>query len=196
MQVDGALSRMKTEGLRFWQVWGSKADRGTVAHEDLVAMTTGADVLDYDAYPPDQQAFIRGVSGFVADERPEIEQAELLVASVKHGFAGRHDLFGTLARYGERKLLLDLKTTEKLPRFQDGRVKPPYPEMLFQLAGYQIARIESGYEPSDLQGVIRVDATGAYDLFVTVVDPELFLAVLGAYKAVRGVPTESLELAA
>lgn len=196
MNVDGALSRMKSEGLRFWQRWAAKADRGAVAHEDLVGLVTGQATPELDSYPPDSRGMIQGVSGWVADDRPTITEAEVMVASIEHRFAGRHDLFGTLPAYGDRRLLLDLKTTAKLPRYKGGGIKPPYPEMLLQLAGYEIARRESGYEPSDLQGVLRVDAEGAYDLFVTVVDPASFLAVLGAYNALRGVPTKPLEAAA
>lgn len=189
--VDGALSRMKSEGLRFWQIWGAKALRGTVSHEDLVALTMGHEIADVDTYPVDQQAFIRGVSGWVADERPEIEEAEVMVASTELRVAGRHDLFGRLPRrHSSAKFLLDLKTTESLPRDKAGNVKPPYPEHLLQLGAYERLRRDSGYEPSDYQGVLRVDASGEYDLFITVADPDAFVAVLGAYRALKGVPTK------
>lgn len=191
--TERALERLESEGMRAHQVWRAKADRGTIAHEDLVGLVTGAVTPDIDSYPADARGMIQAVSGWVADARPQISEAEVMVASLTHGFAGRHDLYGTLPACGEQRVLLDLKTTAELPRRKDGSVKPPYAEMLLQLAGYEIARRESGYEPSDVQGVLRVDAEGAYDLFLTVVDPRSFLAVLGAYEALRGLPKQSLE---
>lgn len=199
--VDGALSRLKSRDLRFFQQWGRKATRGTVAHEDLVRLAVGEEEpRDLSEFTPDQRGFIRGVSAWYADERPQIDETEVMVASPKFGFAGRHDLFGRLPqRHPTAKFLLDLKTVELLPRFKDKTVRPPYPENLLQLAGYELARRESGYEPSDFQGVLRVDSTGAYDFFCTVVEIDWFLAVLSAYRAVKGLPSkplEQLELAA
>lgn len=193
--VDGALSRMKAEELRFWQIWGKKADRGTLAHEDLVSLATGAPLPDLDDLEPEQRGFARGVAGWFADARPVAIQQEQMVASVEHGYAGRPDFYGTIPTlHPTARFLLDLKTTDDLPRDRYENVKAPYPEMLLQLAGYEVARVESGYEPSDYQAVLRVDSTGATDLFVTVVDPDLFLGVLGAYKALKGVPTKPVEI--
>jgi hypothetical protein len=193
--VDGALSRMKAEDLRFWQVWDKKKDRGTLAHEDLLALATGAPLPDLDALEPEQRGFAQGVAGWFADARPVAIQQEQSVASVEHGFAGRHDLYCTIPTlHPTARFLLDLKTTAELPRDRYENVKAPYPEMLLQLGGYEVARVESGYEPSDYQAVLRVDSTGATDLFVTVVDPSLYLGVLGAYKALKGVPTSPVEI--
>lgn len=187
LNVQGALSRMGARKLRFRQIWDSKATRGTVTHDDLVRVAAGEEPRDLDSFPRDQRAFIRGVSGWYADYRPVIEQAELMVASPANGYAGRPDLFGTLPTlHPSAKFLIELKTTEKLPRYKSGEVKPPYPEHLIQLGGQEIARRESGYEASDFQAVLRVDAEGEFDLFVTIVKPESFLKVLDCYREVRG----------
>lgn len=194
--VDGALSRMKSEDLRFWQIWGKKSDRGTLAHEDLVKLATGTPLPPLDDLEPEQRGFAQGVAGWYADARPVAIEQEAMVASVEHGFAGRPDLYCTIPTlHPTARFLLDLKTTEELPRDRYENVKAPYPEHLLQLAGYEVARVESGYEPSDYQAVLRVDASGATDLFVTVVDPALFLGVLGAYKALKGVPSKPVEMA-
>lgn len=185
VQVDAALSRMKARDMRFFQVWRRKADRGTLAHEDLVALASGAQPREMDTYTPEERGFIRGVSAWVADWRPEVVDQELMVASVEHGFAGRLDL-----RARTHKLpglgLFDLKTTESLPRYKAGDVKPPYPEHLAQLAGYEVAARESGYGETDFQAVVRVDSTGAYDVCVSWADEGCFLAFLGAYRALKG----------
>lgn len=193
--VEAALSRMKSRDLRFWQVWRAKADRGTVTHDDLVRLATGQEPTALEDLRPDQRAFAQAIAGWYADERPVFDEQEVMVASAEHGFAGRHDLFGVIPRiHPTAKVLLDLKTTEKLPRDKHGNVKPPYPEHLFQLGGYELGRRECGYEPSDYQAVLRVDASGEADLFPTVVDPTAFVAVLGAYRALKGVPVKPIVM--
>lgn len=188
LHVDGALSRMGARGLRFRQVWDTKGQRGTVSHDDLLKLAQGQQVLDLDTFPVDQQGFIRGVSAWVADYRPVVKHSELMVASVDHGFAGRLDMRAEV--HGLPGVgLVDLKTTEALPRYKSGEVKAPYPEHLLQLAAYELACTESGYGSSDWQAVVRVDAQGDYDFCASWVDGEQFLAILDAYKALKGAKT-------
>lgn len=194
--VDGTLSRLKARDLRFYQVWQKKAERGRVSHEDLVRLCLGQETVDVRTLPADQQEFVRALSGWFADNRPRIEEAEQMSASVVHGYSGRPDIFGVVPTvHPTLKGLIEVKTTEMLPRYKGGGVKAPYPENLFQLAGQELARRESGREPSDYQAVLRVDAWGAVDLFTTVVDPESFLALLGAYRAAKGLPSKPHDVA-
>ncbi len=186
LSFDRAYEALKEREMLHWQQWAKKADRGTVTHEELVRLATGAELADLDTYPPEQRGFLRGAADWYAEWRPEAIEQEVMVASVEHGFAGRHDFFGVLHGGAKGRTLLDLKTQEELPRFKDGRVKPPYREHLLQLALYEVARCESGYESSDLQAVVRIDSTGAHDTHVFVADPDQALAVVGAYKALRG----------
>lgn len=193
MSVDGALSRMKARELRFYQVWQGKAKSGTLAHEDLVALGTGAELRDLDEYLPAEQGFIRGVSDWYADCHPTTLDTETPVASLEHGFAGRYDLRARFL-HDSRKAIeaqvvgltgrVDLKTTEALPRWKDGTVKPPYPEMILQLAGYELAAVECGHAASDFQAVLRVDSTGAYDFTTSWLIPDDFLPILHAYRGV------------
>jgi hypothetical protein len=185
LYVDAALSRMKSRERRFFQVWGKKADRGTLAHEDLVSVVAGGEIRELSSYSNDEQGFIRGVSAFAADWRLDVVDQELMVASVEHGYAGRLDLRARTHRIPGLGLW-DLKTTESLPRYKGGEVKPPYPEHMAQLAGYELAARESGYGETDYQAVVRVDASGAYDMTVSWADQGCFLAFLGAYRALRG----------
>lgn len=193
--VDAALSRMKARERRFFQVWSKKADRGTLAHEDLIQVVAGGEVRELSSYSREEQGFIRGVSAFAADWRPEVEDQELMVASVEHGFAGRLDLRARTHRIPGLGLW-DLKTTESLPRYKSGDVKPPYPEHLAQLAGYELAARESGYGESDYQAVVRVDASGSYDVTISWADQGCFLAFLGAYRALRGLTSRPKAVAA
>ena len=109
-----------------------------------------------------------------------------MVASKHHGFAGRFDYFG---RYEGRLVRLDIKTTEKIDRYKDGRAKRPYNEHLAQLGGYEIAAAECGYPTADLSGVLRVTRDGSdTDLYLCRPRERLFMAALDLYKAQREQP--------
>lgn len=182
--MPAAMSAMKARGLCHYQVWNDKARRGDLSHEDLVALLAGEEPADIDQVSPEERGFLRGVSAFVADYRPELIDHETMVASVEHGFAGRYDLHCRMAGF-PGTVRLDLKTTEDLPRYKDGNVKPPYDEMVLQVAAYELAARESGYGASDLQAVLRVEASGEYNLAASWVDWEPFLAVLEAHRALK-----------
>lgn len=184
--MPAAMSAMKARGLCHWQVWEQQSKRGTLSHEDLVALLAGEEPTDIDAALPEERGFLRGVAAFVSDYRPELIDHETMVASLEHGFAGRYDLHCRLPQHLAGTARLDLKTTEELPRYKDGTVKPPYDEQVLQVAAYELGARESGYGASDLQAVLRVEASGDYDLTVSWCDWEPFLAVLGAQRALKG----------
>lgn len=189
--LDGAISRLRSRGLWFQEVWNAKADRGTLAHSDLVALMTGGELRELDAMEPEERRMAQGIARWYADMRPVAIEQETMVASLEHGFAGRPDLYCTIPTlHPTARWLCDLKTTEELPRDRYENVKPPYDEMLLQLSGYEIARRESGYEPSDFQAILRVDGTGEIDFWPTVVGSELFLGVLGAWRSLKGLPSK------
>lgn len=183
--MPAAMAAMKARGLCHWQVWEGKSKRGQLSHEDLVALLAGKEPADIDTVLPEERGFLRGVAAFVADYRPELIDHETMVASVEHGFAGRYDVHLRIAQL-EGTGRVDLKTTEELPRYKDGTVKPPYPENLLQLGAYELGARESGFGVSDWQAVLRVEASGEYDFTVSWCDWEPFLAVLGAYRALKG----------
>lgn len=183
--VDGALSRLKARELRFYQQWGKKAETGTIAHEDLLALATGQPLANLDTFSLEARGHIRGVSDWFADARPKTLDAETPVVSRTYGYAGRYDLRAEIA--GE-VCLIDLKTTSRLPRYKDGQVKPPYDEHVLQLEAYDQAAFESGYESSDRRLVLRVDATGAYDVTESWAHWSDFVAILMAYKHLKAMP--------
>lgn len=191
---EAALGKLWHEGLRFRQVWDSKADRGKLSHEDLVHLAEGRALPALDSYPEDQRKFAQGLASFLADFRPAVLESETMVASLEHGYSGRPDLVATLGitqlpdGSGPAPLgrgLLDLKTHDKMPRTKAGKVKTPYPENLLQLGLYEIARRESGYERTDWQAVVAVDSEGNYDFTVSWLEPEAALDFLPAYKTFK-----------
>ena len=159
LDVEKALLIAEQLELRFRQIWDAKAEIGTAMHE-----------LPLETWLP----------GF------EVIQNEVMVASKHHGFAGRFDYFG---RYEGRLVRLDIKTTEKIDRYKDGRAKRPYNEHLAQLGGYEIAAAECGYPTADLSGVLRVTRDGSdTDLYLCRPRERLFVAALALYKAQREHP--------
>lgn len=199
--AEEALSALNRNELRFRQIWDQKAERGKLSHEDLVHLAQGRSLPGLETYPEDQLAFIRGVASFLADLRPEIVESEVMVASVEYGYAGRFDMVASLGagkfRDGTEtpkgRGLIDLKTSEKLPRtkpsnrFPDGQVKTPYPENFLQLGLYEVARRECGYEGTDWQAVVRVDAKGEYDFTCSWLEPEAALDFIPAHRRFKEV---------
>lgn len=183
-----AMVALKDRDLTHWQIWAQTARRGDVSHADLVALLAGEEPTNLDQVREEERGFLRGVAGFCADRRPGLINHEQMVASVEYGFAGRYDLCCVLDSDVVR---LDLKTTEVLPRYKDGQVKPPYDEHVLQLAAYELAARESGFAPSDWQGVLRVDASGAWDLTRSwLATADAFLAVLAAHRALKAAGAE------
>lgn len=199
LDKEAALGRLTQKGLRHFQIAERKADRGKLSHGDLVSFALGEAPRPLTDYSPEDQGFLRGLAGALADLRPEIVQSEFMVASPEHGYAGRPDLQavltaktlpdGTLTPPGLG--LLDLKTVDKFPRSKPsktyplGNLKTPYPENLHQLGLYEVASVESGYEATAYRAVIRVDANGEWDFTVSWLEPEVSLALLPAYDAFK-----------
>ena len=180
LDVMGCLSRLRARGLRFRQIWDRKAERGHLAHGDLVAYATGGELPDILSVPPEERGFLQGVAAFQSDHAPEVLYSELIVASPRYGFAGRLDSLLRL-RGRDGVGLLDLKTTESIPRYADGSPKPPYLENILQVSGYHMAAIESGYPAADWAAVLRVEASGEYVLTEIPIMHSAFLRALAVY---------------
>jgi hypothetical protein len=191
--LDAALSAMQARNLRSFQASKKAADRGTLSHEDLLAIVTGEKPADLNGVPINQHGFLRGVAAFVSQHRPEALDAETMVASVEHGFSGRYDLRARL-RGVDGIGLLDLKTTEQLPRYKNLAVRPPYDENLLQVEGYDIASVESGYGKSDYRAIVRVDSKGDWDLTISWAAHDDFLAALRLYQHLRELSDRAPEL--
>lgn len=179
-----AMEAMKSRGLTFRSQWSKKADKGTDIHdyfERLLADPT-TDV------PSDCEAFAQAIRNWRDLYKPEPIQAETMVCSTAHKFAGRFDLLATVPQL-EADVRLELKSMSVLPRHKvTGEVYPPYTEHLWQLAGQETAAVESGDPPSQLQAVLRVDEQGEFDFYTTQVEPRGFLAALSLWRALRGIP--------
>ena len=112
------------------------------------------------------------------------------MASFEHGFAGRYDARGAInsevkvchhivpksrSRYYSMlqpcRVMLDLKTS-----------KGVYNGHSRQLEAYELASVESGYDPTDVRAILHVTADGLWELKRSFGRPESFLAALADYR--------------
>lgn len=177
-------------GTHYDAVWGKARGRGDVAHDMLLELVRDNQVANLSAFEEDIRPWIAAGMKFVHRERPEVIDAEYLVASQEHGFAGRSDLFCRL-KDGSRARL-DYKTVSKWaykPLRKDeappGRLLEPYDENLIALAGYELAAPESGYGESDVRLIVRLGPDGEYDIYESHATENAFLAALTAYNEKR-----------
>ncbi|MDQ3730276.1 MAG: hypothetical protein M3355_11890 [Actinomycetota bacterium] len=176
---------LRKHGLDHDSVRDAAAERGTAAHDALVKLLAEGKVPNPSDYPVEQRGYIQAGARWAEETEPEIIDAERIVASVEHGFAGRFDL---LCRIGERVGRIDFKTLSawsfrKSKGEPTDELLPPYPENLVQLAGYELAAVESGYDPSDFQAVVRLGPDGRYDMTESWAEPRHFLDMLAAYRS-------------
>ena len=145
----------------WWQVRDRAATRGTNVHrEALQALAEGKAVPSFDNLTPGEQGFAHGVVSFWMEHEPEPIHSECVVADLDLGVAGRFDLIYR-SKLGALTLL-DLKTTEKVPRKKD-RPFYPVPHQV-QLAGYDFLAGRSGYGRTVEQFVLYVDQDGDFEL--------------------------------
>lgn len=182
---------LKQAGTHYDAIWQVARDRGDVAHDMLVRLLRDDETPDLADYPDDLRPWLSAGLKWVSDEEPQVIDAEYFVASEFHEFAGRGDLLCELSR-GPRKgkiARVDYKTISAwsyLPLRKDeeapGRLRPPYDENLIALAGYELAAVESGYLPSDVQLTVRLGPDGEYDATESHATDKVFLAALTAHR--------------
>lgn len=140
--------------------------RGDEAHNVGEALANGT-LPDPDSVTPEHRGYVEALIAGWLDLAPEPELAEVVVCSPTHGVAGKFDLrcripegrtAVTDAESGWRETIpagtwiIDYKTP-----------KAVYDSHLLQLAAYEGLSVESGYEPTDHQGVLRLLPDGRYE---------------------------------
>jgi hypothetical protein len=75
---------------------------------------------------------------FLADHSPRFLMAEAPVYNLTYHYAGTLD---SVVEIGRRRLVLDVKTTDKRHDDPDVRSRPPYPEIALQLVAYRRAEV-------------------------------------------------------
>lgn len=164
--------------------------RGQSAHDALETYAKTGHRPNLDDYPEEERGYVEGVDKFIVDSSFEPIETEVMVGSAKHGYAGRYDL---LANQSERTVVTrNLKRqnrTEELPSgvylYDLKTTKYVYDTHHLQLSAYEGASRECGYTPSDQRAVVLVSADGTYEVHRSEPCYPQWLAVLGAYNAMR-----------
>jgi len=164
-------------------------DRGTSVHNALEVFLETGKMPDPSMYHDEQAGYITGLVGFLDDVGSLCDvEAEVMVGSKDHGFAGRFDLRCLI---GETELCTNAKK-ETREFFPAGRVlfdlktsSGVYESHHFQLSAYELASFECGYPETDYQAVVRVTLDGTYEVIRNRSTAEDFLAVKSVYDAMK-----------
>ncbi|MGH8522893.1 MAG: hypothetical protein ACREXY_01320 [Gammaproteobacteria bacterium] len=145
---------LKREGLTFRDRTSDAAARGTAVHKALEDWINEQRIPRAANYPAEWQGYFRGLASWLAQERPDFEESELVVGSTTHGYAGTRD---TVARVRDKRrglCLLDAKTSKAI-----------HPSSMFrQLVAYDEAGAEGGEARTDSQGIIRFGSDGSWEI--------------------------------
>lgn len=146
------------------------ADRGTAIHEVLEHYAREGTTPKLAEFDPTVRGYVSGLSRFLLTAQPEPVEVELLVASVKHGYAGRLDM---IARLDGRRRLVDLKTSPT------ARV---FPEAHVQTRAYCLALPECGIEPVEDALIVAVGADATFATADCCAEDSDWLNVLACYR--------------
>jgi hypothetical protein len=166
-------------------------NRGQAVHDAFEAWARTGLKPDPSIFPDEERGYVEGLLAFLADV-PTIEPlaAEVLVASVEHGFAGRYDI---RFRTSEPHDVVVHRTPKKGPQYRRlapgiylGDLKTSkgiYASHSRQLEAYEQASIESGYEPTVARGILHVGADGTYEFVRSWATFEDFRVVLDVWQS-------------
>lgn len=185
--VEQLVGALRARGLDHNAVRDEAAKRGDVAHDVLVHALRDGKFPNPRDYPAEYRPWIQAGAAWIVEHKPEVIDAETIVASVEHGFAGRYDLH---ARFPDgRTGRIDYKSVTEWHykrHWKTGELTdellPPYEEHVSQVAGYELAARESGFEPSDFQAVVRLGPDGKFDMTESWASPANFIGDLHAYE--------------
>lgn len=167
--TDGAVKLLTEHRLTVNHVRDAAATRGKSVHDALQAFAEHGTVPRPSDFPAEDRGYVQALARALMDLDPVCDATEVIVGSAEHRYAGRYDL---RARSGGRLIRADLKTGKRV-----------YDEALLQLAAYELAAVEMGEEPSDARLVIRLDASGDFEVVESHATADMFLGVKRAYDA-------------
>jgi hypothetical protein len=124
--------------------------RGTNAHHAFETWCETGILPAVDAYVEEQQGYVQAIHSFVQEADLTTGRTEIMVGSPTHRFAGRYDWHGM---YEGIPSLLDVKTSKFVGVSH-----------MLQQAGYEGARRECGYRPTERQGIIHAKPDGTWNV--------------------------------
>jgi len=177
---------MKEHKLRTNDVKNDASDRGQNVHNALEDWAKTGKIPRAHEFPPEEQGYVEGIVKFLEDADPVPIRTEVMVGSATHGFAGRYDLEIELAET-KRIRLTPKQKWQDVPAgyylIDCKSAKDVYPDTNFrQLGGYEGARLECGYPPTDAQYVLNVNGEGSYQFRKSTAKFADFLDVLAVYR--------------
>lgn len=174
-------------------------DRGTNVHSALEDWaTSGGEFFPTPAeFPDEERPYVEALLQWIdaLDGAYSIVATERMVGSAEYGFAGRFDLILNLLeprqfvrKHYKRKDSVKFPLKKGHYRIDLKTSSGVYRSHRLQLAGYEVASIESGYPPVDGGLILRVDKEGFYEFVPSEASGEDFLAVKQAYDRLEGLP--------
>lgn len=188
------VSELTANKLTVNHVRDKAGDRGTAVHDAFELWADDGKLPDPSMFPDEQRGYVEGLVAFLKDVNPEPVGAEVMVGSVKHGFAGRYDVRLQIKK--ECQVVFH-RTPVKGPQYATlkpgvilGDLKTSagvYVSHHLQLAAYEGASVECGYEKTSAQGILHVSKEGNYEFVRSHGTLKHFLAIKSAYDALKAI---------
>lgn len=171
---DAIWKTLERENLTWADIRKEKARIGTLSHGVLESLAA-------DEEPTVVTGYDRAAFDWWQRRQPEVLQAEQVVYSAEHGFAGRLDLRVILT--------LDIDAPYALPdiaglvAMADAK-SSGYISSAFhiQIAGYDLAAEESGFGATDVGFILQLREDGTWHEWQAHATPDDFLAALAIYE--------------
>jgi hypothetical protein len=180
----------------------SAGDRGTSVHDAFELWAKEGLRPDPKVFPEEERGYVNALIKFL-DDVPSLEPEgfEVMVASLEHGFAGRYDFRGkTNLEHKVCHRVVPKSRNEYFSVLPPGRFlfdlktsKDVYLDQSRQLEGYEIAGVESGYEPTDRRAILNVQADGLYQLSPSFGEADDFLVVLDLWRSAQRMKARKKE---
>src|SRR5690606_869501 len=90
--VEQIIALLTKEKLTVNHVRDSASSRGIAVHDALEMWVSSGEIPDPEFFPAEQAGYVRGLVEFLKVAEPTPIASEVMVGSVKHGYAGRYDI--------------------------------------------------------------------------------------------------------
>lgn len=179
--------RLKSAGLDHNAVRDEAAFRGTSIHELHENWVRDGKAPKPTDYPEAWRGFVRAYVKWLlmmSQRGASFESVEQIVGSATYGFAGSCDTVAVITGPDGKRERWDFKTSKQVYARTNFR----------QLAGYELADVEMGNEPTDTQHIAVLTEAGDLVTAQSTEGPESFLEVLRVWR--RDQPLIKLDDAA
>lgn len=192
--VEEIVGHLKAHNLTVNDTLGRASTRGQNVHDAWEKWQVTGELPDPLEYPLSEHGYVTGLRRFLEAAQGKLRsiEQEIMVASYVHGYAGRFDTYAQVTEPIDVVTKLYPKWPPKWTQIPVGfgildlkTSKGIYAEHGIQLEAYEAGRVECGYEPSDWRAVLHVTQDGLYEVRRSRAKPEHFVAVLGAYHALK-----------